>query len=75
MEYILEVKQIVDYPRVRVYREFIQTLINHKELSVKGNCNLFNYIVLCCYANYSTSKKSIDGKKISDSTRSVALFN
>ena len=63
MEYILEVKQIVDYPRVRIYREFIQTLINHKELSVKGNCNLFNYIVLCCYANYSTSKKSIDRKK------------
>lgn len=63
MEYILEIKQIVDYPRVRIYREFIQTLINHKELSVKGNCNLFNYIVLCCYANYSTSKKSIDGKK------------
>ena len=63
MEYILEIKQIVDYPRVRIYREFIQTLINHKELSVRGNCNLFNYIVLCCYANYSTSKKSIDGKK------------
>ncbi len=63
MEYILEVKQIVDYPRVRIYREFIQTLINHKELSVKGNCNLFNYIVLCCYANYSTSRKRIDGKQ------------
>ncbi|MBE5812849.1 MAG: MarR family transcriptional regulator [Clostridiales bacterium] len=63
MKYILEVKQIVDYPRVRIYREFIQTLINHKDLSVRGNCNLFNYIVLCCYANYCTSKKTIDGKK------------
>lgn len=63
MEYILEVKQIVDYPRVRIYREFIQTLINHKTLSVKGKCNLFNYIVLCCYANYSTSRKRIDGKQ------------
>lgn len=63
MEYILEVKQIVDYPRVRIYREFIQNLINYKELSIKGNCNLFNYIVLCCYANYSTSRKRIDGKQ------------
>jgi len=63
MEYILEVKQIVDYPRVRIYREFIQTLIKDTKLSKKGNCNLFNYIILCCYANYSSSKKRIDGKQ------------
>jgi len=63
MEYILEVKQIVDYPRVRIYREFIQTLINQKTLAAKGKCNLFNYIALCCYANYCTSRKRIDGKQ------------
>ena len=33
MEYVLEIKQIVDYPRIRIYREFVQNLINHSNLS------------------------------------------
>jgi len=63
MEYVLEIKQIVDYPRIRIYREFIQKLISHDNLSARGNCNLFNYIILCSYANYSSSRKRIEGKE------------
>jgi len=63
MEYVLEIKQIVDYPRIRIYREFVQNLINHSNLSSNGDCNLFNYIVLCSYANYTSSRKRLDGKE------------
>ena len=48
MEYILEVKQIVDYPRVRIYREFIQTLINDAKLSKKVITS-FLFIVIFPY--------------------------
>lgn len=34
MDYELELKQIVDFPRCRMYREFIRTLIADKGLSV-----------------------------------------
>ncbi len=34
-EYQLELKQLVDYPRCRIYREFIQSLI--KESSIRAD--------------------------------------
>lgn len=34
MEYQLEIKQIVDYPRCRIYREFIRSLISDKNLHI-----------------------------------------
>ena len=39
-EYELQIKQVVDYPRCRIYREFIHRLINDqgsvKEFSQNG---------------------------------------
>ena len=32
MEYQLELKQIVDFPRCRIYRNFIQTLLNDRSI-------------------------------------------
>ena len=55
MEYKLELKQIVDYPRCRMYRQFILNLIGNKNLRVNGNSHLYYYTVLCCYANFRTS--------------------
>jgi len=60
-EYKLEIKQVVDYPRCRIYRQFIQLLINDKSIRVGGSSCLFYYTVLCCYTNFRTSYKRMDG--------------
>ncbi len=54
-EYKLELKQVVDYPRCRMYRQFVHGLINNKILRVGGSSSLYYYTVLCCYANFRTS--------------------
>ena len=37
MDYQLELKQIVDFPRCRIYREFIQTLIKDRNIRTNGS--------------------------------------
>ena len=54
MNYKLELKQIVEFPRCRIYRDFIQTLITTKSIRTTGGSFLFYYLVLCSYANYRT---------------------
>ena len=54
-EYKLEIKQIVDYPRCRVYREFVQTLIADRSIRVSEGSGLFYFVVLCTSANFRTS--------------------
>lgn len=61
MDYQLELKQIVAFPRCRIYREFIQNLIKDKNIRTKGDSYLFYFIVLCTFANYRSSRKKIDG--------------
>lgn len=60
-EYQLEIKQIVDYPRCRIYREFVQTLIADRSIRTNGGSGLFYYTVLCSYANFRTSYRRLDG--------------
>ncbi len=60
-EYQLEIKQIVDYPRCRIYRQFVQSLINDRSIRVSGGSGLFYYTVLCSYTNFRTSYRRIDG--------------
>ena len=60
-DYQLELRQIVDYPRCRIYREFIQTLIADRSIRTGGCSGLFYYVVLCSYANFRTSYRRIDG--------------
>ena len=60
-DYQLELRQIVDYPRCRIYREFIQTLIANRSIRTGGCSGLFYYVVLCSYANFRTSYRRIDG--------------
>ena len=60
--YQLEIKQIVDYPRCRVHREFIQSLIADRSIRTNNGCSgLFYYAVLCSYANFRTSYRRLDG--------------
>jgi len=61
MDYQLELKQIVDYPRVRIHRELIQKLLADESLSRRGDCRLFSFMVLCSYANFRTSYRRLDG--------------
>lgn len=60
-EYKLQIKQIVDYPRCRIYRQLIQYLIKDSNIRSGGSSGLSYYAVLCCYANFRTSYKRIVG--------------
>ena len=60
-EYKLEIKQVVDYPRCRMYRGFIQKLIGDRSIRTNGCSGLFYFTVLCSYANFRTSYRRLDG--------------
>jgi hypothetical protein len=60
-DYQLELKQIVDYPRCRIYRQLIQTLMADRSIRASGGSGLFYFTVLCSYANFRTSYRNIDG--------------
>lgn len=60
-EYQLEIKQIVDYPRCRIYRQFIQSLIADRSIRVSGGSGLFYFAVLSSYANFRVSYRRLDG--------------
>ena len=64
-EYKLELKQIVDYPRCRMYRQLIQGLIGSMNLRVGKESYLYYYTVLCSYANFRTSYHRVKGPPIS----------
>lgn len=51
----IELKQIVELPHCRIYRDFIRSLITNKGIRTNGGSFLFYYIVLCSYANYRSS--------------------
>ena len=60
-EYQLEIKQIVDYPRCRIYRQFIRALMEDRSIRVSGGSGLFYFVVLSSYANFRTSYRRLDG--------------
>lgn len=61
MDYQLELKQIVDYPRCRIYREFIRSLMKDRDIRTNGSSYLFYYMTLCSYANFRSSYCRIEG--------------
>ena len=40
-EYQLQIKQIVDYPRCRIYRQFVQDLMKDRGFRLNGGSGLF----------------------------------
>ncbi len=60
-QYKLHIKQVVDYPRCRIYREFIRNLMQDRNIRTSGDSGLFFYTVLCSYANFQISYRHIDG--------------
>lgn len=61
MDYQLEIKQVVDYPRCRIYREFIRSLMEDRDIRTNGSSYLFYYMTLCSYANFRSSYRRIEG--------------
>lgn len=61
MDYQLEIKQIVDYPRCRIYREFLRTLMQDRDIRTNGSSYLFYFMILCSYANFRTSYRKFEG--------------
>ena len=59
--YQLQIKQVVDYPRCRIYRQFIHRLIDDRSIRASGGSGLFYYTVLCSFANFRPSYRRIDG--------------
>lgn len=53
--------QFVDYPRCRIYRQFVQSIINDRSIRTNGGSGLFYYTVLCTYTNFRTSYQRIGG--------------
>ena len=47
--YQLELRQIVDFPRCRIYREFVQDLLTDRSIRTGGCSGLFYFVVLCSY--------------------------
>ena len=60
-EYQLQIKQVVDYPRCRIYRQFVQSLMADRSIRTGGGSGLFYFTVLCSYSNFRTSYRRIDG--------------
>ena len=44
-EYQLEIKQIVDYPRCRIYRQFIRTLMEDQNIRTSGG--FWSFLLYC----------------------------
>ena len=61
--YQLQIKQVVDYPRCRIYRQFVHRLMADRSIRTSGGSGLFYFTVLCSYANFRTSYRRIDGIK------------
>lgn len=51
--------QPVDYPRCRIYRQFVQSIIQDRSIRTNGGSGLFYYTVLCTYTNFRTSYQRI----------------
>ena len=50
-EYQLEIKQVVEYPRRRIYKEFMEMLMSDPDIKTSDGCGLYHYIVLSCFFN------------------------
>lgn len=61
LAYQLQTKQVVDYPRCRVYQQFVHRLTADRSICTSGGPGLFYSIVLCGYANFRTSYRRTDG--------------
>jgi len=60
-EFQLEIKQIVENPRCRMYKKFVEMLMCEPDIKTNGGCGLYHYTVLSCFANFQTTNRRISG--------------
>ena len=60
-EYQLEIKQIVEFPRCRIYKEFVEMLMCAPGIKTSGGCGLYHYTMLSSFANFETKNRKISG--------------
>ena len=70
--YQLQIKQVVDYPRCRIYRQFVHRLMADRSIRTSGGSGLFYFTVLCSYANFRTSYRGVDS---AGTTAETALYH
>lgn len=57
-EYQLEIKQIVDDPRCRIYRQFVQTLMKDRSIRLGGSPGLFiipSFAAMLIFAHHTSA--------------------
>ena len=61
LTYQLQIRQLVTYPRCRIYREFLQTLIADRDIHTNGCPGLSCYTALCSLASSRTTHLRLEG--------------
>lgn len=69
-DYQLEIKQIVDYSRCRVYRQFIQSLISDRSIQTNNGCS--GFFIMPYFAPMSISEPLTAGSMGSPAPRTLA---
>lgn len=59
MNYLIELKQLVKFPRCRIYRGFMTDLMKNKKIRTSRTSYLFFYIILCSFASYANSRRVV----------------
>ena len=60
-EYQLEIKQIVEYPRCRIQKKFVEMLMCDPDIKTSGGCGLYHYTVLSSFVRFETTNRKISG--------------
>ena len=60
-EYQLEIKQIVEYPRCRIQKKFVEMLMCDPDIKTSGGCGLYHYTVLSSFVRFETTYRKISG--------------
>ena len=60
-EYQLEIKQIVEYPRCRIQKKFVEMLMCDPDIKTSGGCGLYHFTVLSSFVRFETTNRKISG--------------
>lgn len=61
----LSAKQLVCYPYCRIYRHFLNSLVENSQIRKQGQALLYRYAVLFSLANFRPSLRTLDGVRYS----------
>lgn len=56
-----EAKQLVRFPYCRIYRRFLNRIVENSAVRKQGQALLFRYVVLFSLANFRPSLRTVNG--------------